>query len=134
MARRLTFGILLFSLVFAGCGGREGEFVFKRFKDDAYHRMRGDREFPSDETIRWVYRFNRSPGDRKVGIFLKTRKVVWVEVRHRVEEMTAGTRHIYGEISGLEPGEYAILLVDVEENEIFDRLAFRIYKPEGLSY
>ncbi len=134
MARRLTFAILVLTLLFAGCGGMKGEFVFKRFKDDAYRRMKGDLEFPSDETIKWVYRFNRPPGDKKVGIFLKTRKVLWVDVRQRVEEMNVETRHLYGEISSLEPGEYAILLVDVKENEVFDRLAFRIYRSERPSY
>ncbi len=120
---------LALSLAVLACGGVKGEFGFKRFGDDAYRRAVETPEFLSDEEIAWVYRFGKKYGKRDIGVIYQKKELVWVEVFSRVDRIDAARQAVYGDLKGLEPGDYRIVLTELRrDNRIIDTADFIIYE------
>lgn len=130
MARSsLAAAILALSFAALSCGGMKGEFGFKRFGEDAYRRAVEVPEFLSDEEIAWVYRFRKKYGERDIGVICQKKELVWVEVFSKVDRIDNTRRNIYGDIRGLEPGEYRIVLTELRrDNRLIDSADFIIYE------
>ena len=110
----------------------KGDFGFKKFGDETYHRIDGTPEFASDEAIDWVFRLSRKYGERDIGIVLQKKELVWVEISTRSQRITTADRALYGTIKDLQPGEYKLVLTLVKsDNELIDSKNFIVYEKEG---
>lgn len=106
---------LLLAVTALSCGVR-GEFGFKRFGDDIYHRIDGTPEFASDEDVDWVFMLKKPYGGRSIGVICQKKELVWADVTERSQQITETDKAIYGTIKDLQPGEYRLLLTQVKEN------------------
>jgi hypothetical protein len=113
------------------CGGVKGEFGFKRFGDDTYHRLDGAPEFASDEEIAWVFKLAKKYSERDIGVLIQKKELVWVEVSSRNQHITETDKAVYGTIKDLQPGEYKLVLTLVkDDNSLIDSKDFSVYERE----
>ncbi len=121
---------LLLAVTALSCGVR-GEFGFKRFGDDTYHRIDGLPEFPSDEEVAWVFMLKKKYTDRDIGTIFQKKELVWVDVISKVQRITETDKAVYGTIREFQPGEYRIILTQVKDaNRIIDSKEFIIYERD----
>jgi hypothetical protein len=121
---------VLLALVTASCG-LDGQFGFKKFGDDTYRRLDGTPEFEAGETVDWVFAFKQKLGRYNIGIVYQKKELVWVEVLSKVGRIDKDNRVVYGTIKDLPPGEYQIVLTDLQEdNKLIDKKDFIIYKKD----
>jgi hypothetical protein len=123
--------LLAMTALALSCGGVKGEFGFKRFGDDTYHRIDGRAEFASDEVIDWVFKLGKKYSERDIGILCQKKELVWVDVTSRSQRITETDKAIYGTIKDLQPGEYKLVLTLVgSDNDLIDSKDFIIYEKE----
>jgi hypothetical protein len=123
--------LLAMTTLALSCGGVKGEFGFKRFGDDTYHRINGTPEFASDEVIDWVFKLGKKYGEREIGILCQKKELVWVDVTSRRQRITVTDEALYGTIKDLPPGEYKIVLTLVKrDNSLIASKDFIIYEKE----
>lgn len=121
---------LLLAITVLSCGVK-GEFGFKRFGDDTYHRIDGMPEFASDEEVAWVFMLKKKYTERDIGIVCQKKELVWVDVINTSKSITETDKAVYGAIKGFEPGEYRIILTQVKDaNRIIDSKDFIIYERD----
>jgi hypothetical protein len=123
--------LLAMTALALSCLGVKGDFGFKRFGDDTYHRIAGTPEFPSDESIDWVFKLSKKYSDRDIGIVIQKKELVWVEISTKSQHITEASEALYGTIRDLQPGEYRLVLTLVKkDNELIDSKDFIVYEKE----
>ncbi|HOT46512.1 MAG TPA: hypothetical protein PLM53_17160 [Spirochaetota bacterium] len=109
----------------------EGTFGFKKFGQDTYHKFEGTPEFASDEPVGWAFVFKKKYGERVIGIVYQKKELVWVEVFTRSARIDNFNKVVYGTIKDLEPGQYRIVITELEkDNKLIDSKDFIIYEKE----
>ncbi len=109
-----------------------GTFGFRKFGEDTYRQLSGTPEFASDEAVDWVFKFNKKYGERAIGIVCQKKELVWVEVLSRSEKIDKFKLVVYGTIKDLAPGEYQLIITDVDnDNKLIDMKDFIIYEKES---
>jgi len=122
---------LLLAVTALSCGGVKGEFGFKRFGDDTYHRIDGTPEFLSDEEVAWVFKLEKKYSERNIGIICQKKEMVWVDVTNSSQKITEASKAIYGTIKDFQPGEYRIILTLVKDgNDLIASKDFIIYERD----
>ncbi|HPV42673.1 MAG TPA: hypothetical protein PKX40_15950 [Spirochaetota bacterium] len=110
----------------------EGTFGFKKFGQDTYHKLEGTPEFASDEAVDWAFVFKKKYGERVIGIVYQKKELVWVDVLTRSARIDNTSKIVYGTIKDLEPGEYRIILTELENgNKLIDSKDLIIYEKEN---
>jgi hypothetical protein len=110
----------------------EGTFGFKKFGQDTYHKLEGTPEFSSDEAVDWAFVFKKKYGERVIGIVYQKKELVWVDVLTRSARIDNTSKIVYGTIKDLEPGEYRIILTELENgNKLIDSKDLIIYEKEN---
>ena len=110
----------------------EGTFGFKKFGQDTYHKLEGTPEFASDEAVDWAFVFKKKYGARVIGIVYQKKELVWVDVLTRSARIDNTSKIVYGTIKDLEPGEYRIILTELENgNKLIDSKDLIIYEKEN---
>ncbi len=123
--------ILALALGAVSCS-MEGTFGFKKFGQDTYHRMEGTLEFASDEAVDWVFVFKKKYGERAIGVVYQKQELVWVDILTRTARISNTTRTIYGTIKDLAPGQYQIIITELEkDNALIDKKYFTVYEKEN---
>jgi len=133
MIRRAAyFAFMVLLTLAAGSCSLEGKFGFRRFGEDIYRRTSEIPEIASNETVDWVYVFNRRYGERSIGVVYRKKELVWVEMLSRVSRIDTGNKVVYGTIKNLPPGHYQIVLTDLKnDNAFIDSKDFIIYEKDG---
>ncbi len=117
--------MLIFSL---SCGRLKGDFALKKFGDDFYRKAEMNLQFNSRERINWIYKVNSVRGRRKIGVILLKKDLSWIDISKRSDYVDDEKMTIYGEIYGLSPGSYRIILTEVmANNRSIDQLDFSVY-------
>lgn len=132
MMRGLTHTALFLSLALLAVScGLQGEFGFRKFGEDAYRRIDAMPEFPAGDEVDWIFAFKKVSGERDIGIVYQKKELVWVEVFTRTARVEKKARFVYGTIKDLAPGEYQILITDVQDdNRLIAGKSFVIYENE----
>lgn len=121
---------LALCLALFACAKQPGSFGFKHYLEDSYRTASRMPEFPADAKYQWSYVFNQPAPQYKVGVILQKKELVWVEVNSRALVPDPSQPVIYGDIEGLEPGEYEIVLTEVGKSKLIDHCFFRVYRDD----
>ncbi len=123
--------ILALALGTVSCA-MEGTFGFKKFGQDTYHRIEGTPEFASDEAVDWAFVFKKKYGERVIGVVYQKKELVWVDVLTRTARIDNFNKVVYGTLRDLEPGEYQIIITELEkDNRRIDARDFIIYEKDS---
>jgi hypothetical protein len=129
--RLVPFTLLLALVALSFSCGVKGEFGFRKFGDDTYHRIEATPEFASDDAVDWVFKLDKKYKDKDIGVVLQKKELVWVEVYTRSQHISLADSAIYGTIKDLQPGEYQLVLTLVkDDNSLIDSKGFVIYEKE----
>lgn len=125
----LFISCICFLLLFTACAKLKGEFVIKKKFDETYKKIKTNSlEFKSDEKIEWAFIPKKNTKRYKLAITLMKKKLVWVDVRTHIDHVDRFKKALYGTIENLNEGKYYIVITDVKEKIIIDKLHFSIYK------
>jgi len=125
-----TIALILFAS-FISCGGLSGEFAFRMPYEDVYKKKTEPVEFPSTVAVDWVFAFDKVKDNRKIGVLLMKKELVWVEIKSRTDNVSREKTCIYDRIAGLKDGEYRIVLTDLKKNNrLIGSKDFIIYSRE----
>ena len=121
-----------FSAVLLSCGKPSGEFAFKLPEDKGYKKPAVFQEFNSADEVSWIYSFSSIRGRLKLGVILLRKELVWVDVLSYSDYADSEKRRIYGEIKGLEPGDYRLMITEINENDrvVLDEIEFYIFTDD----
>lgn len=123
--------IVMLALLAASCS-LEGQFGFRKFGEDTYRRTNETPEFAANEAVDWVYVFKKKHGERGIGVVYRKKELVWVEMLSKVSRIDATNKVVYGTIKNLPPGQYQIVLTDLQnDNMLIDSKDFIIYEKES---
>jgi len=120
--------LILFLAVFS-CGKPKGEFAFKLPEDKGYRKIVNTPEFDSAAEVDWIYSFGSFRGRRNLGVIILKRELLWVDILAYTDFVDAEKKIVYGNIRGLEPGDYRLMITEITENEqkTIDEVYFYIY-------
>jgi hypothetical protein len=108
---------LLTFLFLISCGGLKGEFAIKKFGDEYYRKIDGKNlQFDSSEKINWIYKAGSVTGRTRIGVILLKKEISWIDMSRKSDYIDPEKQAIYGNIYGLPPGSYRILLTEVLAN------------------
>lgn len=124
--------ILIISLLCVSCGKLHGEFAFRQKDDKGYKTILPRLEFNASETVDWLYRFEPLSGKRTIGIILMKKELGWVDIMTSQDYVDEIKQIVYGKISGLEPGDYKIVLTEIkiEKSVLVDQKEFYLYSDD----
>jgi hypothetical protein len=123
--------VLALTLAAVSCS-MEGTFGFKKFGQDIYHKLQGSPEFASNEAVDWVFKFRKKYGERTIGVVYQKKELVWVDVFTTTAKIDNTTMAVYGTIKDLEPGQYQIIITELEkDNKLIDSKEFIIYEKDS---
>lgn len=124
--------ILLLSLLCASCGKLHGEFAFRQKDDKGYRTVLPRLEFNASDTVDWLYRFEPLSGKRTIGIILMKKELGWVDIMTSQDNVDEIKQIVYGKISGLEPGDYKLVLTEIklEKSILIDQKEFYLYSDD----
>ena len=120
--------ILTILLTLHACGKLKGEFAIKTGMGEKYIRIKKSLEFHKDKAYHWAYTLKKVSGKHKVGILILKKNIVWVEIIDERDFVSPQKTAITGTIKGLKPGNYKLILTDLDDREIIDTLPFLVYK------
>lgn len=114
------------------CGKLHGEFAFRQKDDKGFKHILPRLEFNSSETVDWMYKFKPLTGKRNIGIILMKKELGWIDIITSQDYVDEIKQIIYGKISGLEPGEYKLVLTEIktEKTVLIDQKEFYLYSDE----
>lgn len=124
--------LLILALVCVSCGKLHGEFAFRQKDDKGYRHILPRLEFDATETVDWMFKFEPLSGKRSIGIIIMKKELGWVDIMTSRDYVDEVKHIVYGRISGLDPGNYKIVLTEIktEENILIDQKEFYIYSDE----
>ncbi len=107
----------------------KGEFAIKKFGEEYYRKIDNkNHQFNSSERINWVYKLGSAGGRTRVGVILLKKDISWIDISRKSDYVDTEKPAIYGEIYGLPPGNYRILLTEVPaKNRLVAQFDFSIY-------
>lgn len=109
--KRNLFYLLLFLL---SCGNLKGEFAIKTLTDQCYRKIDvKNPQFNSSEKIKWVYKLESISRKKRIGVMILKKDISWIDISRKSDYVDAEKPAIYGEIYGLPPGHYRIMLTEV---------------------
>jgi len=134
MKRIILILFFAFSSVLLSCGKPSGEFAFKLPEDKGYKKEALHQEFNSADEVSWIYSFSSIRGRVKLGVVLLRKELVWVDVLSYSDYADSEKRRIYGEIKGLEPGDYRLMITEINENDqvVLDEIEFYIFNDDDI--
>ena len=109
------------------CGKLKGEFAIKNAMDDNYRRITRSLEFAREDEIQWAYIFQNNKIRHKIGVIILKKELVWVEVTSYTSIIDINNNIVHGTIKDYPPGDYQIVLTDVENNNFIEKKDFLIY-------
>lgn len=100
--------------------------------DDSFRKVQHPLEIREGEEVEWVFAFKNASGKQKrIGIILMKKNVVWAEVFTMSENINFEKKTISGRIKDLSEGEYKIVLTEVsKENRLISELEFSVYPSD----
>ncbi|HPS58470.1 MAG TPA: hypothetical protein PK514_10220 [Spirochaetota bacterium] len=124
--------VFIISLLCASCGKLHGEFAFRQKDDKGYKHLLPRLEFDASETVDWIYKFDVVTGKRTIGIILMKKELGWVDIMTSADYVDETRQLVYGKISGLEPGDYKLVLTEIktEKSVLIDQKEFYLYSDE----
>lgn len=131
--KRFILFIIIFLPVFISCGKLKGQFAFQEPLDKSYKIGQERLEFDSSEEVKWLYKFKSFPGDRiKLGVITLKKELGWIDVLSMPDFIDERKDTVYGTIKGLEPGDYKIVITEIDDSEsvIIDSCEFYIFSDE----
>jgi len=117
-------------LLFSACGSFNGEFGIKVNNDSNYRKISGVSEFSSGDTVFWIYRLKKGMISRAdAGVILMKKELIWVDIYTVSDYFDNEKSLLYGEIAGLDPGEYRLLITEIRnDNALIAEMPFKIYE------
>jgi len=132
MKLRIHIFLLFFSaILLTSCGGLKGEFALKKFGDEFYRKIDNRLQFDSREKINWIFKFRNISGRHRLGVIILKKDISWIDISKKSDYADSEKPVIYGEIAGLPPGKYRILLTDIaKNNRQIAQLDFSVFTEE----
>jgi hypothetical protein len=125
-------GLLLIVVILlcSACGSFDGEFGIKVNNDNNYRKINGVPEFSSEDTVAWIYRLKKGMISRAdAGVILMKKELIWVDIYTVSDYFDNEKRLLYGVITGLDPGEYRLLITESKnDNKLIAEMTFKIYE------
>lgn len=117
-------------LLCSACGSFDGEFGIKVNNDNNYRKINGVPEFSSEDTVAWIYRLKKGMISRAdAGVILMKKELIWVDIYTVSDYFDNEKRLLYGVITGLDPGEYRLLITESKnDNKLIAEMTFKIYE------
>jgi hypothetical protein len=128
MWKNTFVGIMLPVFLFLSCSKITGDFAFKQNKEDKYRKTAEAPEFNIRENIDWVYVLNKPQPQKKFGVYVMKKELVWIDISRNTVTMEGENTIIYGKINNLEEGAYKILIS--YSSEVIGEQYFSIYKDD----
>jgi len=125
--------LILLILIPLACGKLHGEFGFKYSEDKGYKRNLQRYEFDAAKDVQWIYRFDAVQGRSSLGVIILKKELGWIDIITGQDYIDEYKQIVYGTISGLEPGYYRLVLVELvpdSKNRQIDEREFYIYSDE----
>lgn len=132
MRNSVIFFLFLITSFSLSCGGLKGDFAVRKGMDDSFRKVQHPLEIREGEEVEWVFAFKNASGKQKrIGIILMKKNVVWAEVFTMSENINFEKKTISGRIKDLSEGEYKIVLTEVsKENRLISELEFSVYPSD----
>ena len=118
---------VLCALSASACGRMTGQFAYKMPDADCYRQMDDGMEFSSGVPVDWVFSFDRVSGRKNISVIVQKKEIVWADVTKDSRTAEKGSPYVHGTVSGLEPGEYRIVLSSGDT--LIAEKPFSVYDP-----
>lgn len=130
--KKRTGLLLLTLLLLCSCSVRKGQFAFQTPLDKSFKINQTKLEFDSSWEVNWVYRFEPSSREAKLGVIILKKELGWVDVLSMPDHVNETKNMVYGTIKDFEPGDYKIVitLIDEDETTVLDECFFYLYSDE----
>lgn len=120
--------LLMVLILLCSCSQSPGTFAYKKADDDRYLSKKGLWEFKQDEIIDWTFYCNKPSKNKKLGISILKKEIVWIDVHSFYNIISTQNPSVYGRIQNYDQGEYKII---VSENDVvIGQQKFVIYNDE----
>lgn len=123
------FIALLSGFLILSCGKFEGDFALKAPLEDVFRKPSGPLEFESSAETTWAYIFRSSFPRSDINIITMKKEITWVTTSSYNDYAGGGKSMVGGTISGYEPGEYRLVLMD-SKGAVIDEITFTVYTEE----
>lgn len=133
--KKIILLIVLFNFsVFVSCGKPGGEFAFKLPEDKGYKKINSTPEFDSNVAVNWIFNLNSVRGRTDYGIIILKKELVWVDILAYTDYTDSEKKNIYGTIKDLEPGDYRLIITEIDEDDqkSIGEIEFYIYTDEDI--
>ncbi len=104
-------------MVFLSCSKPMGQFGFKYPMDKGYLVKPPRYEFDCNKKLLWIYSFPQLSSRIDIGIVIMKKKLFWVDVFTKKDYVDSEKKIIYGEMEGYEPGNYKIIITEIEDGK-----------------